>query len=629
MNGMKKLLGVIGILALAAAMLPAQGRADLRGSFAPLTSQSGFSQGAETGSWRPDDGTGTMLSPVDGRLEPEWFTFTARSLTVGHEQVRSIYLHWNSQQSGYFTVLKTDPLVGQFGHDDISYFDPAWSYDGKYLAYCSTVGSSESGIFVQQYFVSDDFEAVYGPGLGADSPVGAAWLVTNAGGPRHPAWHPSSYKLAYDTAIGDTRDIYTVDVDVTPAHADGPPTRVTFDDAKAEQQPVWSPNGFDIAYITNKFGPLQIEIVNTSLLPADPAYVRLAEPNFAFVTHNNPSYSPTGAELMYDAPAGENNNNVPSIWKLNLATKAKCEIQFDSRSDADAEFSLFPQTTRAPESLPYTYFLFTSQAANFGVNIWRGNDVNSCHTPLPIVLSLQPSTLNLKTQSKNKLITVTYRFPPETKAAGFVCRNGNVGGEGVRNRVSIFPSPTLVGLGADPNATGILGTSGQNSCFDAMDTTSVSPLVLDPIQICYWSATTIADQMVALNLLDKVQAMEVTAYSNLVGRKFLGFGYMKVTKSSASFSNVNLISNSPNPFNPVTMLKFAVSKPGTYSLRIYNVQGALVKTLASQRYEVGTHEATWDGRTSNGGKAASGVYYAKISGSDGADVSTLRLVMAK
>ena len=142
---MKKLLGVIGILALAAAMLPAQGHADLRGSFAPITIASGFSQGCETASHRPDDGTGTMLFPVDGRLEPEWITFTARSLVPGKENARSIYLHLNAQQSGYFAVLKTDP------NSDISYFDPAWSYDGKYLAYIKAQGLA-SGLFVQQFF---------------------------------------------------------------------------------------------------------------------------------------------------------------------------------------------------------------------------------------------------------------------------------------------------------------------------------------------------------------------------------------------------------------------------------------------------------------------------------------------
>jgi hypothetical protein len=616
---MKKLLGVIGILALAAAMLPAQGHADLRGSFAPITIASGFSQGCETASHRPDDGTGTMLFPVDGRLEPEWITFTARSLVPGKENARSIYLHLNAQQSGYFAVLKTDP------NSDISYFDPDWSYDGKYLAYIQAQGVV-SGLYVQQFFVSDDFEAVYGPGMGADSPVGAEWLVTNAGGPRHPAWHPSSYKLAYDTAIGTSRDIYTVDVDVSPAHLDGAPVRVTFDDAKAEQDPVWAPNGTDITYTTNRFGPLQIEIVNTSLSPADPNYTHLAEPNFAFVTHNNPSYDPTGASLLYDAPGGENVNNVVSIWKLDLATKAKCEIQLDNRADADPSWSPFVQHTRAPENIPFSYFLMTSQAGNFGVNIWRANAINSCLIPLPMAVAITPSVVNYKSNNPQPFIT-KMSFPAETKSQGYVCRSTNTGGEGVRLRASIFNSPTLLGLPADQGSSGVVGIS-NTSCFDTQDTLSISPLTTERTITCWFDKRTIIDRINALGLTNTQVPMQMTAYSNLTGRGFQGFAYIKVTKSNLSSSNVAMISNSPNPFNPVTQIKFAVSKAGTYSLRIYNVQGALVKSLTSQRYDVGTHEATWDGRTSTGGKAASGVYYAKISGTDG-DASSIRLVMAK
>lgn len=612
---MKKLLGVIGILALAAAMLPATGHADLRGAFAPITIASGFSQGCETPTHRPDDGSGTMLFPVDGRLEPEWVTFTARSLTPGKENSRSIYLHLNAQQSAYFAVLKTDP------NSDISYFDPAWSYDGRFLAYIELVGGLQ-GLFVQEYAVSDDFEAVYGPGAGADSPLGAAWLVTNIGVPRHPDWHPSAYKLAFDSELAGTRDIYTVDVDVSPAHIDGAPVRVTFDNAKAEQQPVWAPNGTDIAYTTNKFGPLQIEIVDTNT-----SSTQLAEPSFAFVTHNNPDYMPDGASILYDAPGGENSNNVQSIWNLNLATKAKCELQLDNRADADPDASPFIQTTRAPESLPFTYFLFTSQAGNFGVNTWRGNLINSCVTPLPMAASVTPTTVNYKSNNPQPFITKMW-FPPETKAAGYVCRSANTGGEGVRLRASIFNSPTLAGLPADQGSSGVVGVS-NTSCFDTADTLSFSPLTLERTITCWFDRRTIIDQLVALGRTDQVVPLEMTAYSNLTGRGFKGFVYIKVTKSSnGNNASANLISTSPNPFNPVTRIKFAVAKTGTYSLRIYNVQGALVKTLASQRYDVGTHEAMWDGRTNAGGKAASGVYYAKISG-DGGDASTLRLVMAK
>jgi len=108
MNGMKKLLGIIGILALATALLPAQGHADLRGAFAPLAFAGAdgpaFANGFEQGSFRPLDVDGLMLIGADagGRLIEEWFTFSNRSLTPGKESIRSIYIHLTSQQSAYF-----------------------------------------------------------------------------------------------------------------------------------------------------------------------------------------------------------------------------------------------------------------------------------------------------------------------------------------------------------------------------------------------------------------------------------------------------------------------------------------------------------------------------------------------
>jgi hypothetical protein len=269
----------------------------------------------------------------------------------------------------------------------------------------------------------------------------------------------------------------------------------------------------------------------------------------------------------------------------------------------------------------------TSQAGNFGVATWRANLINSCLTPLPMVVSITPSVVNYKSNNPQPFIT-TMSFPTETKSLGYVCRSANTGGEGVRLRASIFNSPTLLGLPADQGSSGVVGVS-NTSCFDTVDTLSTSPLTLERTITCYFDKRTIIDRITALGLTDKTVPMQMTAYSNLVGRGFQGFTYIKVTKNNLASSNVAMISNSPNPFNPVTKIRFAVSKTGTYSLRIYNVQGALVKSLASQRYDVGTHEATWDGRTNTGGKAASGVYYAKIAGTDGGDASTLRLVMAK
>ncbi len=84
----------------------------------------------------------------------------------------------------------------------------------------------------------------------------------------------------------------------------------------------------------------------------------------------------------------------------------------------------------------------------------------------------------------------------------------------------------------------------------------------------------------------------------------------------------------PNPFNPATMIHFTVPEPAAVSLVIYDVDGRLVRALASgSRYEAGTHGLRWDGRDSGGGRVSSGVYYVRLAAGDFAE--TQKIVMVK
>jgi hypothetical protein len=634
MKGMKKLLGVIGILALAAALLPAAGYADYRGSYAPITIASGFVNGAEQAAIRPVDVDGLMLIPVDGRLVEEWVAFSTRSLVPGHESVRSIWLHLNSQQSGYFAALLNDPSA------NISYFDPAWSSDGRFLAYVqSNADGTGQTLYVQEYFANDDFELDHGgsydPGQGAESPVGSPILVQAGGNPRHPNWQPGSHTLAFESNTAGSPDIYTIDVDTSMGTVSNL-TRRTFNDQKAEVSPSWSPNGHDIVYSTNKFGPNVLEIIDLNLVSSAPGYTRLAEINFnGTVSHNNADWSSDGGTLYYDAPGSEDPNGLTTIWSIKLSTQAKCEINLDpSRADGDPDVSNIQVTSN--DGIPFNYFMFTSQAAGFGVAIWRGNAINACQLPLEMGVAMIPSIMDLNDSTTTTFQTVM-NFPPETRDAGYACffpapytgaavHGGSFpappGKDSVKPRTSIVTSPTLMGLVAPNSAS--LGAPFPD-CYD-----SLAKGLTDSLRIaCNWNFRTIADRIVALGLVDKIVPLKMTAYSNGTGRTFQGFGYLKLTKSSLPAAGVALLGNSPNPFNPVTKIKFAVSKAGNYTLRLYNVQGALVKTVASGHYDVGVHEAAWDGRTNAGGKAASGVYYARISGSAKEGSSGIKLVLAK
>ena len=68
-----------------------------------------------------------------------------------------------------------------------------------------------------------------------------------------------------------------------------------------------------------------------------------------------------------------------------------------------------------------------------------------------------------------------------------------------------------------------------------------------------------------------------------------------------------LYSNYPNPFNPVTNIKFDLPKDVQVSIKIYDMVGREIKTLANEFKTAGRYSVTF-----SGADLASGVYYYKI-----------------
>jgi hypothetical protein len=69
-----------------------------------------------------------------------------------------------------------------------------------------------------------------------------------------------------------------------------------------------------------------------------------------------------------------------------------------------------------------------------------------------------------------------------------------------------------------------------------------------------------------------------------------------------------LLSNYPNPFNPVTQIYFSVPEDGYASLKVYNILGQDVATLYNGIAQSGHYIAT----TFNAGNMASGVYFSRL-----------------
>lgn len=73
-----------------------------------------------------------------------------------------------------------------------------------------------------------------------------------------------------------------------------------------------------------------------------------------------------------------------------------------------------------------------------------------------------------------------------------------------------------------------------------------------------------------------------------------------------------LTANYPNPFNPTTKIRYGTTLAGRVLLKIYDVEGRLVRTLNDGFHSPGIFTVQWDGKTDAGTSASSGVYFYQL-----------------
>jgi subtilisin-like proprotein convertase family protein len=70
--------------------------------------------------------------------------------------------------------------------------------------------------------------------------------------------------------------------------------------------------------------------------------------------------------------------------------------------------------------------------------------------------------------------------------------------------------------------------------------------------------------------------------------------------------------NFPNPFNPQTVIGFAVPQAGPVKLAVFDLRGRLVTTLVDEAMTAGHHQAVWRGQDDRGQQVASGTYFYRL-----------------
>ena len=85
-----------------------------------------------------------------------------------------------------------------------------------------------------------------------------------------------------------------------------------------------------------------------------------------------------------------------------------------------------------------------------------------------------------------------------------------------------------------------------------------------------------------------------------------------VQSGSTRPSYFSLHQNYPNPFNPVTTISYEVPYSTEVTLKIYDINGRITRTLTDGQQTTGWHSVQWRGKDDSGNSVSTGVYFARV-----------------
>jgi hypothetical protein len=90
---------------------------------------------------------------------------------------------------------------------------------------------------------------------------------------------------------------------------------------------------------------------------------------------------------------------------------------------------------------------------------------------------------------------------------------------------------------------------------------------------------------------------------------------------------LSLDGNYPNPFNPVTTIRFGLPEPRNVRVTVVNILGQEVADLVNGWRDMGRHEVIWQGLDRSGKPVASGMYFTVLS--DGNKIIVKKMLLLK
>ena len=230
------------------------------------------------------------------------------------------------------------------------------------------------------------------------------------------------------------------------------------------------------------------------------------------------------------------------------------------------------------------------------------------------VIAAKASTLTLSdvllTDSAGETFVPRIENGEITEPSGL---RGDVNGDGTVNIADLVLVAGALGKtgqnAADVNGDGIVniadlvlvaGALGNNAAAPSLHPQSLDMLTTADVKM--W--------------LSQAQQLNLTDTTSQRGILFLQQLLVALTPKETA-----LLANYPNPFNPETWIPYHLATAADVTLRIYAIDGQVVRTLALGHQPAGMYQsrsraAYWDGKNAFGEKVASGVYFYTITAGD-------------
>ena len=120
-----------------------------------------------------------------------------------------------------------------------------------------------------------------------------------------------------------------------------------------------------------------------------------------------------------------------------------------------------------------------------------------------------------------------------------------------------------------------------------------------------WSRALTSDEV--LELYNNGDGLPYDSGSNSLNKTNSSDNRQPLVFTNSIPTKYSLHTNSPNPFNPTTVIKYDLPQDGKVRLVVYNILGQMVATLVDDFKKAGYHQVVW-----NGHNMPSGMYFYKL-----------------